>query len=299
MSTQLEILRHQEVNEVIRTLPGPLVDSLEEFEQALRNNEDLSPYTGTKPFSQGDGLGNRTRIEHYHLSPRRPSCYLVWLVRTIDTAYILEISIHPSPKEFTSADREGRLYSRLAELIPELASYRLPGSYRYGFPVQNRDKYGNPSINNAPSFVPVRTRESDYLPLGQLNRLSEGRNRIGVVIGTFEISSDAIPEDEKACIDSEEHPDRESLTLNVGGWVCHSGVYRKETEQIILFFCPLHNVVVQVGTRKEPMIVALSDSDYLRLFHHYKTNYPSWEGNEGELDEVVDNLLEHFPLYIP
>ena len=103
----------------------------------------------------------------------------------------------------------------------------------------------------------------------------------------------------KLCLDSEEHPEREFLTLNSGGWACHSGVYRMETEQVIVFFCPLHNVVMQVGTRIEPTVVSLSESEFLRLFHNYKTKLPSWDGNKGELDNVVDHLFEHFPLYRP
>ena len=157
MSTHLHIVRYPEVHEVVRTLPGQLVASLEEFEQALRNSRDLSPYTHTKPFSKYDGLGNRTRIEHYHLLPCRPVCNLVWLIRTSDTAYLLDISVHPDHKEFTSSEREGRLYSRLAELCPELSTYKLPGGIRYAFPVSNRDKYGDRTVKGVPYIAPVRT----------------------------------------------------------------------------------------------------------------------------------------------
>ena len=189
MSAQLKILRHPKVDEVLRTLPGQLVEALEEFEQALRFNEDLSPYTSTKPFSEKDGLGNRTRIEHYHLLPCRPFCYLVWLVRTVDTAYLLDVSRHPESKGFTSNEIEARLYSRLAEMCPQLESYKLSGSLRYAFPVSKQDRFRARAVKDVPAIAPVRTPNSDYLPLGQMMNLPESRNRVSIIIGTFEIPS--------------------------------------------------------------------------------------------------------------
>ena len=299
MTTPLTILRHPDVNKAIRTLPSQVVASLEEFEQTLRNNGDLSPFLKTKPFSPGDALGNRTRIEHYHLLPRKPDCYLIWLVRTVDTAYILDISLHPHPKMFTSSEVEERLYIRLADLWPVLTAYKIPGSFRYSFPVSNKDKFGARTVKGKPSLVPVRTPKSDYLPLGQLDNLPEGRNRIGVVIGTFEIPADQIPSAAMECIDYVNHPERESLTLFVGGWAFHSGVYRPETEQLLLCFCELHHVLMITGSRRKSAVLALNHDDYAKLENDLKARFPQIEGNEQEIAELVDGLTEHFPLYRP
>ena len=299
MDTQLNILRHPKVDESLRTLPSQLANSLEDFEQTLRNNGDLSPFTHTKPFSAEDALGNRTGIRHYHLLPCRPDCYLVWLVRTGDLAYVLEVSLHPKPKEFTSSEVEERLYTRLAELCPGLSAYELPGSYRYVFPVRNKDKFGARTSNSTPHLVPVRTTKSDFLPMGQLGNLEEGRNRIGVVIGTFEIPVDQIPDAAMPCVDSDEHPERESLTLFVGGWAFRAGVYRPETEQLLLWFCELHYVVVMTGSRRESAVLALNSEDFAQLVDSLKRKFPSVSEKEQELAETVDWLIEHFPLYRP
>ena len=274
LSTQLKILRHREVDEVLRALPEQLVDSFEEFEQAIRFNEDLSPFTSTKPFSKEDGLGNRTGIEHYHLMPCRPDCYLIWLGRTVDAAYILEISLHPTTKEFTSSEVEGRLYSRYAELCPDLTAYKIPSSYRYSFPVSNKYKFGARAVKNAPAIAPVRTSTADYLPLGQTTNLPEGRNRIGIIVGTFGILTEEIPEAAFECIDYENHPERESLTLFAGGWAFHSGVYRPETEQLLLWFCELHHVVMTTGSRRESAVLALNHEDYAQLENDLKARFP-------------------------
>ena len=217
MNRPLNILRHPEVDKTVCNLPRRLVESFEEFVQRLECDGDLSDFVKTQPFSAYDALGNRTRIEHYHLLPRKPDCYLIWLVRTVDTAYILDISLHPEPKVFASSEVEERLYNRLADLWPELTAYKIPSSYRYSFPVSNNDKFGARTVQNTPSLVPVRTSKSDYLPLGQLDSLPEGRNRIGVVIGTFEIPEDDFPEAALECIDYEDHPEREMLTLFIRG----------------------------------------------------------------------------------
>ena len=299
MSTQLNILRHPEVDETLCTLSAQLVASLEAFERVLSQNGDLSTFTHTKPFSAEDGLGNRTNIEHYHLMPCRPDCYLVWLVRTVDTAYLLDVSLHPTSKGFTSREIEERNYSRLAELCPELAAYKLPGNYRYAFPVRNKDRFGARAAKDVPSVAPVRTPKSDYLPLGQLNNLPEGRNRIGVVVGTFEIPTEEMPEAANECIDCVEHPKRESLTLFISGWACRLGVYKKETEQLLLWFCELHNVVMLAGTKREPIVMALKEADYRQLVDGLKARFPSIDGKERELADLVDRLIEHFPLYRP
>ena len=299
MTVQLTILRHPKVDVSLRTLSGHLADSLEDFEQALRKNEDLSPFTHTQPFSAEDALGNRTGIRHYHLLPCRPDCYLVWLVRTLDSAYILDVSLHPTSREFTSSEVEETLYSRFAELCPELSAYELPSSYRYVFPVRNKDKFGARTAKSTPYVVPVRTPKSDYLPLGQLDNLPEGRNRIGVVIGTFEIPIDQIPDAAMECVDYENHPERESLTLFVGGWAFHSGVYRPETEQLLLCFCELHHVVMINGSRRKSVVFVLNQEDYGQLVNHLKARFPQIDGNEQKMSELVDGLIEHFPLYRP
>ena len=299
MNPQLNILRHPKVDESLRTLPSQLANSLEEFEQTLRNDGDLSPFTHTKPYSAEDALGNRTGIRHYHLLPCRPNCYLVWLVRTGDLAYILEVSLHPEPKEFTSIEVEERLYTRLAELCPELSAYELPGSYRYVFPVRKRDKFGARTTNSTPYLVPVRTTKSDFLPLGQLGNLEEGRNRIGVVIGTFEIPADDMPEAALECTDYEDHPERDMLTLFIGGWTCHSGIYRPETQQLVICLCPLHRVVLLAGSRSNPVVFALSKPIYQWLEDGLKGKFPVVQGKENELNETVNRLIEYFPLHRP
>ena len=299
MTTPLTILKHPDANKAIQTLPGQLVDSLEKFEEAPKNNGDLLPFAKTKPFSPYDALGNRTRVEHYHLLPCKPDCYLVWLVRTIGTAYILDISLHPEPKAFTSSEIEEQLYSRFAELCPELSAYELPSSYRYVFPVRNKDKFGARTAKSTPYVVPVRTPKSDYLPLGQLGNLTEERNRVGVVIGTFEIPTDQIPDAAMQCIDSDEHPDRESLTLFAGGWVLRAGVYRPETEQLLLWFCELHHVVMITSSRRKSAVLALNHEDYVQLVNDLKARFPQIEGNEQEIADLVDDLTEHFPLHRP
>lgn len=299
MTTPLTVLRHPDVNKTIRTLPSQLVDSLEDFEQALRNNEDLSRFTHTKPFSPCDALGNRTRIEHYHLLPRKPDCYVIWLVRSVDTAYLLDISLHPEPKVFTSSEVEETLYFRFAELCPELSAYELPSSYRYVFPVRNKDKFGARTVKSTPFLVPVRTPKSDYLPLGQLDNLPEGRNRIGVIIGTFEIPADDIPEAALECTDYGNHPEREMLTLFIGGWTCHSGIYRPETQQLIICLCPMHRVVLMAGSRSNPAIFGLSKPVYQWLEDGLKRQFPIAHGKEDELNETVNRLIEYFPLHRP
>ena len=299
MTTPLTVRRHPDVNKAIGVLPSQLVDSLEDFEQALRNNEDLSRFTHTKPFSAEDALGNRTGIGHYHLLPCRPDCYLVWLTRIFDSAYILDISLHPAAKEFTSSEVEETLYSRFAELFPQLSVYELPSSYRYGFPVRKKDKFGARTANSTPYLVPVRTAKSDFLPLGQLGNLKEGRNRIGVVIGTFEIPVDQIPDAALPCIDSDEHPEWESLTLFAGGWAFRAGVYRPETEQLLLGFCELHHVVMITGSTRQPTVLALNHEDYAQMINDLKARFPEINGNEQKISELVDALIERFPLYRP
>ena len=297
MTAQLNIRRHPEVDKTVRTLPQHLVDSFEVFEQRLKCNGDMSVFINTQPFSPKDAVGNRTLIAHYHLPPCRPACYLVGLVRTVDTAYVLDIFEHPPQGTFASSEIEERLYSRLSDVCPELAEYKLPGSYRSGLPVHKKDIYGATTVKGIPFVAPVRTSKSDYLPMGQLTNLSDEQSRVGIIVGTFGIPREEIPGDAIECIDCEEHPDRESLTLYIGGWACHSGIYRKETEQIILFFCPLHNVVIQMGSRREPVVVALREQDYRQLVDGLRAEFPSADGKERELGEVVDRLIEHFPLY--
>ena len=297
MGAQLNIRRHREVDKTLQALPQSLVDSFEIFEQRLKCNGDLSAFINTEPFSPKDAVGNRTLIAHYHLLPCRPVCYLVGLVRSIDTVYILDVFEHPSQGTFASSEIEERLYSRLSDVCPELTEYRLPGTYRSGFPVQKKDMYGAGSLKGIPLVAPVRAANSDYLPLGQLTDLSEEQSRVGIVVGTFVIPREEIPDEAIECIDCEDHPKRETLTLYIGGWKCNRGIYRKETEHLILWFCPLHNVVMQASNRKEPVVVALSEQDYRRLVDDLRAKFSSADGKEQELGEIVDGLIEHFPLY--
>ena len=297
MSAELNIRRHPEVDKTIRILPQHLVESFEFFEHQLRCKGDLSAYTKTQPFSPKDAVGNRTLIAHYHLPPCQPVCYLIGLVRTDDTVYVLDIFEHPPKRTFASRDIEERLYSRLSDVCPEFSQYRLPGSYRSGLPVNNKDLYGSARVKGVPFVAPVRASNADYLPLGQLSELTDGQSRVGIVMCTFNIPREEIPDKAIECIDFEEHPDRESLILYSGGWVCHSGIYRKETEQIILWFCSLHNVVILIGSRREPLVVALEEQEYRRFVDNLKAKIPSSDGKEQELGEFVDQLIRHFPLY--
>ena len=297
MGAQLIIRRHPEVDNTVQALPQCVVDSFEVFERRLKCGGDLSAFINTKPFSQKDAVGNRTLIAHYHLPPCRPVCYLVGLVYTVDTVYILDIFEHPSQGTFASIEIEERLYSRLSDVCPALAEYKLPGTYRSGLPVHKKDIYGATTLKDIPFVAPVRTSTSDYLPLGQLTSLSNEQSRIGVIVGTFVIPREEIPDEAIKCIDCEDHPDRESLTLYIGGWACHSGIYRKETEQLILWFCPLHNAIMQVGSRRKPVVIAFSEQDYRRIVDGLRAKFPSADGKEQELGEIVDGLIEHFPLY--
>ena len=299
MGAQLNIRRHPEVDKTVQALPQCVVDSFEVFERRLKCNGDLSTFINTQPFSPKDAVGNRTLIAHYHLPPCRPVCYLVGLVRLINTVYILDVFEHPSQGTFASSEIEERLYSRLSDMCPELEEYKLPGTYRSGLPVHKKNLYRAMTLKGTPSVAPVRASNSDYLPLGQLTSLSNEQSRIGVIVGTFVIPREEISDEAIECIDCEEHPAWESLTLYIGGWACHSGIYRKETEQLILWFCPLHNVVMQVGSRRKPVVVALSERDYRRIVDGLRAKFPTADGKEQELGEIVDGLIEHFPLYRP
>ena len=297
MGAQLNIRKHPEVDKTVQALPQCVVDSFEVFERRLKCNGDLSAFINTQPFSPKDAVGNRTLIAHYHLPPCRPVCYLVGLIRSIDTAYILDVFEHPPQGTFASSEIEEHLYSRLSDVCPELAEYKLPGTYRSGLPVHKKDMYGARSVKGIPSVAPVRASNSDYLPLGQLTSLSGEQARVGIIVGTFVIPREDIPDEATECIDCEDHPDRETLTLYIGGWACHSGIYRKETEHLILWFCPLHNVVMRASNRREPVVVALSEQDYRRLVGGLRVKFQSKDGKEQELGELVDRLIGHFPLY--
>ena len=297
MNGQLNTQRHPEVGKAIWALPRDLIDSFEVFEQQVKRNGDLSAFINTQPFSAVDAVGNRTRIEHYHLRPCRPVCYLVWLVRTVDTVYILDVFQHPPQGAFISSEIEERLYSRLSEVCSELAEYELPGTYRSGLPVHKRDMLRPRIVRGIPAVVPVRAPNSAYLPLGQLTNLSDGRTRVGIIAGAFDIPREEIPAEAIDCIDREEPQDWESLTLYIGGWSCHSGIYRKETEQAMLFFCPKHCVIIRASNRKKPVVVALREQDYRRFMDVLRANFPSCVGKEQELGEIVDLLVRNYPLY--
>ena len=146
-------------------------------------------------------------------------------------------------------------------------------------------------------IAPVMAEDAAYLPLGQLDGLSDGRTRVGIAVGTIEIPQQDIPDEAKECLDCEKHPDRETLTLFLGGWRCSSGIYRKETEQLIIWLCPIHNVVLEMSNRKKPVVSALSERNYQRLEFYLKAKIPRLRENEQELGEMVDSLIECFPLY--
>ena len=119
-----------------------------------------------------------------------------------------------------------------------------------------------------------------------------------MIVGSVVIPREEIPEEAIDCIDREDHQqDWETLTLYIGGWACHSGIYRKETEHVILWFCSLHNVVILMGNRRKTVIAAFTEQAYQRLLERLRSKFPSVDGKEQELEEMVDWLFEHFPLY--
>ena len=297
MDAQMKIRRHSEVDKTVLTLPQHLIDSFETFEQRLKCNGDLSAFINTQPFSPQDAVGNRTLIAHYHLPPCRPACYLVGLLLSDNTVYVLDVFEHPPQGTFASSEIEERLYSRLSDICPEFACYKFPGTYRSGLQVNKKEVYGTRTSKGIPCVAPVRASNGDYLPLGQLTHLPDGRTRVGFIVGTFDIPREEIPDKAMECIDCENHPERETLTLYNGGWQYYSGIYRKETEHLILWLCPIHNVFMQVSNRKPPVVVALSERDYRRLENGLKARFPSADGKEQELGQIVDDLIEHFPLY--
>ena len=298
MNTRLNIRRHPQVDETVRTLPQCLIESFELLEQRLESNGDLTAFVSTQPFSSNDAVGRRTRLEHYHLRPCVPdNCYLVWLVRTADTAYILEVAKHPEPGRFADSEIEERLYSRLAEVCSEFAEYQLPGTHRTGFPVHKSDRFNPRTVNGKPGIAPVRTPDSSYLPMGQLGKLDSGKNRVGIIAGTFEVAREDIPKEAIECIDAAEHPDMESLTLYSAGWIYRSGLYQKATEHIILFLCSLHSVIITASSIEGTRIIASGEQAYGRLVDSLKEQFPPIYDREQELGKMVDLLVKHFPLY--
>lgn len=297
MSEQLEMRTHPRVNEIVRALPQCLRQSFEIFQQRLKGSGDLSDFIHTQPFSPKDAVGNRTLIAHYHLRPCLPSCYLVWVMWTRDTVYILDVAKHPPQNEFASSEIEERIYPRLDDLCSELVEYRLPGTFRSGLPVRKKDMFGAKAVKGTPTVVPVRASGSNYLPLGQLGGLRNGQTRVGIIVGTVEIPQEEIPDEAIECFDYDDHPERESLTLYISGWRLHSGIYRKETEHLLLCFCSLHKVFVGMSNRRPPRVVALPEQIYLALLERLKTKFPSVDGNEQELGELVDWLTDQFPLH--
>ncbi len=297
MATELQIYRHAQVNEALCRLPECLKESFKLLERRLKNNGELSGFVETEPLSSDDAVGRRTRLEHYHLRPCRPVCYLVWLERTVDTAYILEIAEHPARGKFADCEIEERLYSRLVEVCPEFSEYKLPGTHRSGFPVHNSDRFNPRTFNGKPGIAPVRTPDSNYLPIGQLGTLESGKNSIGIVVGTFEIAGEDVPKEAIECMDVEEHPDREILTLYSAGWMYRSGLYQKATEHIILILCSLHSVIIKASSMEGTRIVASGEQAYVSLVNSLKEQFPPTYDREQELGNIVDLLVKHFPLY--
>ena len=293
----MDIQIHHEVDKAIRALPQCVLDSFNTLENRLKQGDDLSEFINTIPFSLGDAIGNRTLLEHYHLRPCQPVCYLVYLLRLGKTVYILDISEHPKPGKFASNELEERLYSRLYDMCPDFKDYRLPGTYRSGFQVNKNDMYRVRFAKDVPCVAPVRTSSGDYLPLGQLKDFKEGRSRVGVIVGSFDIHRKKIPYDALQCIDSDDHTDMETLTLYDAGWKCYSGIFRKETEHLLLCFCSLHNVVIKVSTRKEPQVFAFSEENFQRVYQDYKVKFPSIDEKYLDPGEIVNTLIENFPLH--
>ena len=295
MEEMLQIEVHESVSEVVKSLPDNLRKSLNEFKNKLMNRERLDGFEETLPLSRKDSIGRRTGIRHYHLRPCNPVCYLVYVVVFKDTAYLLDISEHPPLGSFVSAKIEERLYPRLFSMRPELDENLLPSLYRSGLAIQNRDKYGKRYLKGRLSVAPVRGQDSDYIPLGQLSDFPEGRQSVPILAGTFDVSNDDIPEECRECIEMEEHPDREDLTLLRAKWEYQSGIYRPVSEQIVLVFCTLHLVVVKMN--KDGIEFAkLEEPEFTSLFNLMMKRFPSVEDDRERIEEEVDSLLARFPL---
>lgn len=296
MNSQAKIEKHPEVDKVVRALPLDLLDSFEHFEQQIICGGDLSEFFNTRPFSPGDGVGNRALVQHYHLRPCKPSCYLVGLVRSIDTVYVLDVFEHPPKGKFASSGIEELLYSRLSQMCPELTEYELPPICRSGLPVSKEDMYNPKLVKGRRSIAPVRALNSDYLPLGQIADLPDQQSNVAIVMGSFEVSGGDIPAEALDCLEYADHPARDNLTLYRAGWTCRSGIYRKETEQIVWAFCPLHYVAMQASGREKPQFFVLGEQTYRELVEPLKMMFPSINGKEQELGQLVGSLTSHYPL---
>ena len=297
MDGKTRIEKHPEVDKIVRGLPPSLIESVEDFERQIARGSDLSEYVNTQPFSPKDGVGNRTLIEHYHLRPCKPSCFLVGLVRSINAVYILDVFEHPAKGTFASSEIEERLYSRLADLSPELAEYQLPPIYRSGMPVSTEDRYNPRSVDGRRAVSPVRTTNSDYLPLGQIADLPEEQTKIPVVMASFAVSEEDIPVGVLYCLEYEDHPSRENLTLYRPRLAYRASVYRVETEQSILIVCPLHFIAILATSNETLRFFPLSEQTYRNLVESLKSRFPSIKGKEKELGELVGNLTGRFPLF--
>ena len=296
MAAQLKVQKHPEADTDVGLLPRNLMESFENLEQRLMNGDDLSEFIHTKPHTPRDAISTRTLIEHYHLQPCTPVCYLVGLVRSVDTVYILDVFEHPPRGTFASSGLEERLYSRLSDVCPGLSEYKLPGTFRSGLPVLKSDLYNPGSVKGRPSVVPVRASDSDYLPLGQLPDVPDGQISVAIKIGSFGVHQEDIPAEAVGCIEDDEHPARECLTIYSAGLKCRLGIYRKETEHIIFAFCPMHHVVIRASNMEIPLVFALEEQEYRSLIEPLREKFPSIDGREQELGALVDHLISHFPL---
>ena len=295
MNERPKIEKHPSVNSLVGSLPQNLRDSFLAFEQRLECGGDLSEFIHTKPSSRQDALGNRTGIRHYHIRPCKPVCYLVYLVRFPDVIYILEVSEHPPQGDFASTEIEKRLYPRLFQVRPELAENELPAIYRWVLPIEKRDLYNRRELKGSASITPVRGINADYLPLGHLADIPAEQARVPIVASSLTVPHHDLPPSILECLDYEEHPDREDLTLLRTKWILRSGVYRRETEQLALFFCSLHHVVIPID-KSGPRFLKMLKGDYDHLLGNLRIRFPSAEENREEIERLVDDFISRFQL---
>ena len=285
------------MEKAVRALPLNLIESFKHFEQQIVSDGDLSKFVNTRPFSPSDGIANRALIEHYHLRPCKPSCYLVGLVRSSETVYMLDVFEHPPKGKFVACGIEELLYSRLSQICPGFTEFELPALYRSGLPVSKGDMYNSRLVKGRRAVAPVRASNSDYLPLGQVADLPDEQGSIAIVMGSFYVSGEDIPEEALDCLEYADHPARDNLTLYIPRLRYRAGIYRTETEQIVWVFCPLHYVAMQASSREKLQIFALGEQNYRKLVDPLKEMIPSIKGKEQELGQSVDRLTRHYPLF--
>ena len=140
----------------------------------------------------------------------------------------------------------------------------------------------------------MRTTNSDYLPLGQIADLPEEQTKIPVVMASFAVSEEDIPVGVLYCLEYEDHPSRENLTLYRPRLAYRASVYRVETEQSILIVCPLHFVAILATSNETLRFFPLSEQTYRNLVESLKSRFPSIKGKEKETRRISGQLDRSF-----